>query len=157
VERLDARCFDGGTRTNLQAELERPFTHAWVADVPAVASESSVAGFLLTWHVADELHVLNVATDPAFRRRGIGHALMMQALSFARDNTIRLILLEVRRSNRAAILLYRRLGFTILDVRKSYYSDNGEDALEMGLVLDPETGDIVPGRDEVRLEEDYNR
>ena len=153
VERLDASCFDGGTRTDLQAELERPFTHAWVARVPASASASSVAGFLLTWHVADELHVLNVATASSFRRRGIGHALMMQAMTFARENAVRLLVLEVRRSNRAAIMLYRRLGFTILGVRKSYYSDNGEDALEMGLVLDPETGDIVPGRDEVRLEE----
>jgi len=63
------------------------------------------------------------------------------------------VLLEVRRSNQAAIRLYRSFGFSVAGLRRAYYSLDGEDALEMVLVLDPETGDIVPGQDEVRLEE----
>jgi ribosomal-protein-alanine N-acetyltransferase len=107
----------------------------------------------LTWLVADELHILNVATDPTYRRRGIGQALVERAIAFARERRVRLVLLEVRRSNLPAIRLYRSFGFCVLGIRRGYYGDNGEDAIEMGLVLDPETGDIVPSRDEVRLEE----
>jgi ribosomal-protein-alanine N-acetyltransferase len=58
----------------------------------------------------------------------------------------------VRRSNRDARRFYRRLGFSAMGVRPGYYADNGEDAIEMALELDPETGRIVPGRDEIRID-----
>jgi ribosomal-protein-alanine N-acetyltransferase len=37
-------------------------------------------------------------------------------------------------------------------VRPGYYADNGEDAIEMVLEIDPETGRVVPGRDEIRID-----
>ena len=44
------------------------------------------------------------------------------------------IFLEVRISNIPAISLYRRLGFTVKGVRKSYYSEPTEDAYIMSLI-----------------------
>jgi ribosomal-protein-alanine N-acetyltransferase len=73
-------------------------------------------------------------------------------LTYARAHAIRILLLEVRRSNRPAIKLYRKHGFTALGVRPGYYGDNGEDAIEMILGLDPATGAVIPSRDEIRLE-----
>lgn len=110
-------------------------------------------GFLLAWHVADEVHLINVATHPDHRRRGIARLLLGKLLEFTRRSRARLVVLEVRRSNRAAIQLYRRHGFSAMGIRRAYYADNGEDAVEMILALDPETGHIRPGRDEVRLGE----
>jgi len=107
---------------------------------------------LIAWHVADELHVLNVATAPLLRRRGIARALMEEALLYSSREHVRILLLEVRRSNRAAIKLYRGFGFTALGVRPAYYADNDEDALEMILALDPESGRVLPGRDEIRID-----
>ena len=49
------------------------------------------------------------------------------------------VLLEVRRSNAPAIALYRALGFFAMGVRARYYPDD-EDAVEMVLALDLETG-----------------
>ena len=57
-----------------------------------------------------------------------------------------------RRSNRPAIKLYRAFGFTALGVRPRYYADNDEDAIEMMLGLDPETGRAMPGKDEIRID-----
>ena len=132
---------------SLRAELERPWTRAWIARGPG-----DTAGFAVAWHVADELHVLNVAVAPALRRRGIGTALMEAALADAEAKRVRIVLLEVRRSNRAALRLYRGMGFTVLGVRPRYYGDNDEDAVEMILSLDPATGAVVPGRDEIHIE-----
>ena len=42
------------------------------------------------------------------------------------------IFLEVRVSNIPALGLYRKLGFEVLSVRKSYYSEPVEDAYVMG-------------------------
>jgi ribosomal-protein-alanine N-acetyltransferase len=134
------------------SEGGRDCSRAWIAQVDQDDRARPVA-YLVTWHVADELHILNVATSPPFRRRGIARALMDQALEYARSHAIRIVVLEVRRSNAAAIRLYRTLGFFVTSLRRNYYNDNGEDALDMMLVLDPETGHIVPGRDDVRLEE----
>jgi ribosomal-protein-alanine N-acetyltransferase len=51
---------------DLPAELGRSWARIWVArEQPG----GPALGFLLAWRVADELHVINVATHPDFRRR----------------------------------------------------------------------------------------
>jgi ribosomal-protein-alanine N-acetyltransferase len=134
---------------DVDAELERPWARLWVT-----RSEpgSPPIAFLLAWVVADELHLIHIATDPESRRRGAARALMSALLAHGASVQSRLVLLEVRRSNRAAIRLYRAFGFTAMGVRRDYYAD-GEDAIEMRLTLDPTTGKIIPGRDEVAMPE----
>lgn len=131
-------------------ELKRPWAKLWVARIGS--EEAPPQGFLLCWLVSTEVHVLSVATAPTMRRRGLGRALMHKALAEAGAREAECILLEVRRSNRAAIRLYRELGFRATALRTGYYVD-GEDGVEMTLVLDPETGEIQPGPDEITLEE----
>jgi ribosomal-protein-alanine N-acetyltransferase len=148
VEAIARECFDDGGFSAAE-ELSRSWARLWAA---RTAEGAPLVGFLIAWHVADELHVLNVATLPAMRRRGVGRALMDAALAYSSAHKIRIVLLEVRRSNRAAIKLYRDLDFTALGVRSGYYADNGEDAIEMILALDPESGKVLPGRDEIRID-----
>lgn len=132
---------------SIDDELARPWSRVWIA-----RADGSIGGFLIAWHVADELHVLNVATAPPLRRRGIASALMRAALDYAKQSRVRIVLLEVRRSNRAALRLYRTFAFSAMGIRPNYYSDDGEDAVEMILGLDPETGRELPGQDEVHLD-----
>jgi ribosomal-protein-alanine N-acetyltransferase len=131
----------------LREELARPWARLWVARGKS-APKNAVA-FLLAWHVSDELHILDVATHPELRRRGYGRALMQQSLAYAREHKVRLVLLEVRRSNTPAIRLYRDQAFFAMGIRKAYYQD-GEDAVEMALVLD-ERGEVEPRKDEVSV------
>ena len=148
VDAIARECFEDGSFSAAE-ELSRPWARLWAA---RTSEGAPLVGFLIAWHVADELHVLNVATLPAMRRRGVGRALMDAALGYSSAHKIRIVLLEVRRSNRAAIKLYRDLHFTALGVRTGYYADNGEDAIEMILALDPESGKALPGRDEIRID-----
>lgn len=117
---------------DLAAELERPFGVAFAVWLAPAAP----AGILIAWRVADELHILSVVVDLAARRLGAGRALTSAAIEHARALGMRLVLLEVRRSNTAAIRLYRSLGFMAVRVRRAYYPD-GDDAVEMALGLDP--------------------
>jgi ribosomal-protein-alanine N-acetyltransferase len=137
------------TEGQLRAEFERNWSRLWVAR-EGIAGAESVAAFLVAWQVADELHVLNVATREDLRRRGIARALMAHVIAHARSARVKHILLEVRRSNTPAIALYRKLGFFATGVRARYYQDD-EDAVEMMLAFDVETGEIVPRDDEVNL------
>lgn len=87
--------------------------------------------FAIFWVVADEVHVLNVATHVSSRRKGYGRRLMDEVLATGRSRSCRLATLEVRRSNVAAITLYTALGFRTVGMRPSYYNDNREDAVVM--------------------------
>jgi ribosomal-protein-alanine N-acetyltransferase len=126
LARITGSGFDPG------AELERSWAKLWVARAP---SGSEVLGMALTWRAADEVHLLDLAVDPEVRRQGIGRCLLETVLSDARAGGAALALLEVRASNAAALGLYASLGFVRTDVRRAYYSDNGEDAVVMRLDL----------------------
>jgi ribosomal-protein-alanine N-acetyltransferase len=132
--------------SQLRGELSRSWAHLWVA---RTARDATPTAFIASWLVADELHVLNVATVASHRRRGQARALIKTALAFAVEHRVRLVLLEVRRTNAAAIALYRSFGFVAMGLRERYYGD-GEDAVEMLLRLD-DRGRAVPGKDEVTL------
>jgi ribosomal-protein-alanine N-acetyltransferase len=134
--------------TQLREEMARPWAKLWVARTP---SEDDPIAFVITWFVADEVHVLNVATHPDWRRQGIAERLLMEVIALARAKDVRHLLLEVRRSNAHALALYRKLGFYAMGLRKNYYPDQ-EDAVEMVLLFDSVTKEILEKPDEVRLE-----
>lgn len=99
------------------------------------AHGAAVCGFVHLWHVADEAQIMNMAIGPGFRRRGLGRRLMQDVVLGAGEKKCRLMTLEVRRSNIAAVELYAGLGFARIGIRQRYYSDNGEDAVVMHLQL----------------------
>jgi ribosomal-protein-alanine N-acetyltransferase len=126
---------------DLEAELSREIALPWV--IRETEAGPPIA-FLLAWSVADELHLLELACHPAQRRRGFARNLLSALLVHAREQHKHLILLEVRQSNLIALALYESFGFETTGVRRGYYSDTGEDAVEMRITLNPETGQIMP-------------
>jgi ribosomal-protein-alanine N-acetyltransferase len=118
--------------------METEFGHSWsYLFLGRPEGEALPRGFLLAWLVSDELHILSVAAQPDFRRRGLGRALLTHAIDFAKARGARTAVLEVRKSNTAAIELYTVFGFVTARVRPRYYADNDEDAIEMVLEFAP--------------------
>jgi ribosomal-protein-alanine N-acetyltransferase len=93
----------------------------------------TVAGYIVFWLVADEMHILNLAVAPAYRRHGMARQLVLAAIKRAYFKGARRVFLEVRASNAAAQKLYSALGFTGTSVRKEYYDSPVEDAVIMTL------------------------
>jgi ribosomal-protein-alanine N-acetyltransferase len=89
-----------------------------------------MAGYLICSRYDSIWHVMNVAVDLAYQRRGLASAMLADLYARAGDEGARFTL-EVRRSNAVAIHLYEREGFRAAGVRRRYYQDNGEDALVM--------------------------
>jgi ribosomal-protein-alanine N-acetyltransferase len=96
----------------------------------AATIDGRLVGYTVCSRYDTVWHVMNVAVDPALRRRGVGSALLAELYARAGDSGAQFTL-EVRRSNDAAIALYERDGFRIAGLRRRYYQDNGEDALIM--------------------------
>ena len=99
--------------------------------VPGKGPSERVVGFIIFWLVHDEVHILNVAVAPEHRRRGIARVLMAEAEKRAWSANAALMTLEVRRSNLAALDLYRQFDYRAVGVRPNYYVDEGEDAIVM--------------------------
>lgn len=106
-------------------ELENP-----VAAVELIWSGDHLAGYICYWLIVGELQILNIATSPQFRRRGVAGQLLMHVFACCADQALERAWLEVRAGNKAAIALYQQQGFVADTVRAGYYRD-GEDALLM--------------------------
>jgi ribosomal-protein-alanine N-acetyltransferase len=117
----------------LRRELDHDWSTILLVEEARPEGGRELLGLAIFWLVHDELHVLNVATAPKHRRRGVGRVVMEEALALARARNCSLATLEVRRSNEPAIQLYKSLGFRPVGIRPNYYVDEGEDAIVMVL------------------------
>ena len=113
-------------------EMGRDWAHI---DVVRDRVRRNVAAFSNYWVVADEVHLLNLATHPEARRAGHASRLLAHIIEVGRERKCRFVTLEVRRSNAAAVRLYRRFGFRAVGVRPNYYAEDQEDAIVMLLDL----------------------
>jgi [ribosomal protein S18]-alanine N-acetyltransferase len=101
----------------------------------AASVENELVGYIVCSRYDTVWHVMNVAVDPDFRRRGIAGALLGALLE--RVGADAQVTLEVRQSNAGALALYERFGFRSAGVRPRYYADNGEDAVIMWRTAPP--------------------
>jgi len=111
---------------------DEAFSYFYVARLRQLPDEPGVMiGYHHFWLVVDEVHILNIAIDPAYQRRGYAGRLLRFTFDFGREHGALSAFLEVRASNLAARKLYTDFGFERIDIRRSYYSDNREDAYVM--------------------------
>ncbi len=110
------------------SELAKPSSLSLGAFEPG---GGALLGYLIISRYVDAWHVMNVAVEPAHRRRGLAHTLVERLFEVTATDDSRGYTLEVRVSNVGAIKLYEALGFKARGVRRGYYTDNREDALIM--------------------------
>ena len=130
------------------AALERAcFSHPWTEQalaedldnelltlLAAVGEDGTLLGYGEVRTVLDEGTLERIAVAPQFRRHGAAEALLRRFLDDSRGK-LAFLTLEVRAGNAPAIGLYEKLGFEVVGRRRSYYREEGEDALLMTVVL----------------------
>ena len=95
-------------------------------DFLVAEANGEVVGFLVSRTAAGETEILNIAVDPSWRRQSVATILLQKVESEE-------MFLEVRESNKQALELYRKLGFSEYGKRHSYYENPREDAVLMRL------------------------
>lgn len=125
VAELEKLCFSAPWSENsIRYELTNPLS-LWL-----VAMEGdNLAGYVGSQTVMDESDMMNVAVDPAFRRRGVARALVEALVLALKERNAHALTLEVRASNEPAKALYEQLGFAQVGRRPNYYRNPKEDAL----------------------------
>jgi ribosomal-protein-alanine N-acetyltransferase len=133
IEEIEQRAYvTPWSRTMFASELAKPSSVC----LGAFEGEALI-GYIINSRYVDAWHVMNVAVDPTFRRRGVATRLLERLFELTSEDGGRGYTLEVRVSNLGAIELYERLGFERRGVRRGYYTDNREDALIMWRDQDP--------------------
>jgi len=107
----------------------------YIATVCESVPGGEVIGHAIVSLVADECHILNLCIDPSHQGSGQGARLLSHMLETCRQKGAERALLEVRASNRPAIALYERFGFSRIGERPGYYPTPGGDR-EDALVLE---------------------
>jgi len=79
----------------------------------------------------DEIHILKIAVIRQWRHFGIGAWFLRKCMGLALEKGARKAFLCVRPTNHAAVRLYHKLGFQIIDESPGYYTETGENALVM--------------------------
>ncbi|KAG5420868.1 ARD1 [Candida metapsilosis] len=101
-------------------------------------------------------HITSLSVMRTYRRMGIAEKLMRQSLyAMCQSFDAKYVSLHVRKSNRAALHLYRdSLQFEVQSIEKSYYQD-GEDAYAMKLDLELEK--LLPSLAQRGVEDDLTK
>ena len=136
VHALEVLCFPTPwPLKSFRYELEEnAASRQWVALLPAADGEDErIIGMMVVWLLVDLTHIATLAVHPDFRRQRVAYQLICNALKETLDEGAVSATLEVRESNSAAQILYRRFGFQLAGKRPSYYQDNGEAAILMTL------------------------
>jgi len=118
--------------SRLKSKVRRWFSYGrfFSNEIPP-SDKQDIIGFAGFWVMADEAHIINLAVRKTHRHRGIGGLLLIATIDLASQLNARIITLEVRASNTAAVNLYGKYGFIQVGLRRAYYVDNKEDAILM--------------------------
>ena len=116
-------------------EITKDVTAGGNVYVAVALADEERAGYAEIRMIAGEGQIYNIAIAPEFRREGIGEALLRHLIDKADADGCKLVTLEVRSGNEAAMELYKKLGFREVGRRKGYYAKGGEDAVLMDLDL----------------------
>ncbi|MBN2412908.1 ribosomal protein S18-alanine N-acetyltransferase [candidate division KSB1 bacterium] len=114
------------SRSSFEAELLHDYSKCLV-----VCNENTRIAYTVFWIIEDELHIANLAVRESYRGLGIASWIMDIIFTIAHDYNIKIMHLEVRKSNFKAINLYQKYGFEIAGIRKNYYESENEDAILM--------------------------
>ena len=129
---LESKCFSDpwsskGLRDTLKEERSFFLT---------AVENGRICGYLNSTYILDELDIHRVCVLPEYRRIGVGAAMMIHLVKFCKENGLREIFLEVRKSNTPAQRLYTRFGFEVIGERAGFYQNPDEPGLIMRADVD---------------------
>ncbi|MBV8172557.1 MAG: ribosomal protein S18-alanine N-acetyltransferase, partial [Candidatus Eremiobacteraeota bacterium] len=93
--------------------------------------EDDIIAYGGLWVILEDAHITTVAVTPSYQGQGYGERMLIHLLDEAIERGASWITLEVRESNVTAQKLYKKYGFSVVNTRRGYYSDNDENALVM--------------------------
>ncbi len=129
---LEKICFSHPwTANGFISELDKDGANFFVAEAVTKSAPGEVLGYFGLNTVLDEGYIANIAVFPEHRSKGVASELIQHAISYAAEQNLMFLSLEVRESNNKAISLYERFSFEPVGLRKNFYSNPQENGVVM--------------------------
>nr|WP_239551221.1 ribosomal protein S18-alanine N-acetyltransferase [Halanaerobacter jeridensis] len=127
VSKIEAEAFPSpwSNKTFLK-ELNNPFALYLVGGL-----EDEIVVYIGCWLLDEQIHITTLATKMEYRKNGLATEILHNLLARAKEMGKEKASLEVRISNKKAQQMYIKEGFFKIAKKRSYYKDNGEDAIVM--------------------------
>lgn len=93
--------------------------------------DNRVVGFMIYELNQNHLHILNFAVRPDYRRKDVGRRMADKLIGKLSQQRRSRVVLEVRETNLAAQVFFRKMGFRATSVLRDFYDDTTEDAYVM--------------------------
>lgn len=126
------RAFDHGAPWT-KDQFEALISQTYILIVGSLLPDRKLQGFVIASLSGPEAEIYNIAVDPNYQHQGIGQGLMTELKRNLAFNGVKDLFLEVRSTNLAAQNFYKNQGFTVIGLRKNYYSNPKEDGLVLKL------------------------
>lgn len=84
---------------------------------------NNIVGFILATDLIETCDILTIIVDPNFRRKKIATNLLNYLLGYL-SPLLKIVTLEVATKNQAALNLYEKFDFEVVNTRKNYYKDD---------------------------------
>ena len=107
------------TKDHLDYEFfENPCAYLYVLE------EGRVFAYIDIWLLYEKGEICKIAVAEPLRKKGAGYFLLSETLKIMEESGVETINLEVDVNNIAAINLYKKCGFEIVNIKKNYYGEN---------------------------------
>ena len=83
---------------------------------------NQLVGFIHVNKLYETMDVVNIVINPNYRNKGIATSLLDYSINYFDD--INLVMLEVNENNVAAISLYKKNNFIVINKRNNYYGSD---------------------------------
>ncbi len=133
VYEIEKKCFS--TAWSEEA-FTQEITHNDLANYFVAELDNEVVAYSGYWKILDEGHITVVSVNPDHRGMGFAKSLIEHMILDAKKQYINKMTLEVRKSNIAAINLYKNFDFYEVGIRPKYYIYDNEDAIIMFVELE---------------------
>ncbi|MDN7125169.1 GNAT family N-acetyltransferase [Pseudidiomarina sp. 1APP75-32.1] len=125
---LEAATFDYSQlgKRSFQRLLKAESAHIFVFTTPAAPAQVLGYSLLLTRKNSRVWRLYSIAVAAQARGQGVGRQLLEHAMSYAEAQGAKGLSLEVKVDNTAAIELYRRYDFEVVDLLPDYYPGHAD-------------------------------
>ena len=96
-----------------------------------LSENGKLIGFLVWSENEDFAELLNIGIALDYQRKHFGYKLVTEWMRQVKAKGFQSLFCEVRSSNHAAVRLYEKVGFKVNRIRRDYYDNPQDDALEM--------------------------
>lgn len=108
VFKIDSLCFSPLWQHN-RVGIGLAYRQAGYMSV--ITSSNQVIGYQISTTMHDHIHIARLGVDPQFRQQGVGVALVVDVMDFAKSSSCREVTVNTQADNHASIGLYQHCGF----------------------------------------------